>query len=45
MFVIVAVLVGLIPLVPAVIFSRDRRRARGERPLVVGLNGFNAIIG
>ncbi len=48
MFVIVAVLVGLIPLIPAVIFFlRDRKNelAAGTRRLVVGLNGFNAIIG
>jgi V/A-type H+-transporting ATPase subunit K len=48
MFVIVAVLVGLIPLIPAVIFFlRDRKNelAEGTRKLVIGLNGFNAIIG
>jgi len=48
MYLIVAVLVGLIPLVPAVIFFlRDRKgeRVEGTRRLVMGLNGFNAIIG
>ena len=49
MFVIVAVLVGLIPIVPAFIyFMREGKQginALGTRRLVMGLNGFNAIVG
>jgi len=48
MFLIIAVLVGLIPLIPALIyFMRDGKQqpAAGTRRLVMGLNGFNAIVG
>jgi len=48
MIVIVAVLVGLIPMVPAVIFfMRERKHepSRATRGLVFGLTGFNVIIG
>jgi V/A-type H+-transporting ATPase subunit K len=48
MIVIVAVLVGLIPIIPAVIyFMRERKNAptSATRGLVLGLNGFNVIIG
>jgi len=48
MIVIAAVLVGLVPLVPAIIFflrERDIQPTRATRGLVLGLNGFNAIIG
>ena len=45
---IVAVLVGLIPIIPAVIyFMRERKNAptKATRGLMLGLNGFNVIIG
>jgi V/A-type H+-transporting ATPase subunit K len=45
---VVAVLVGLVPMIPAVIyFLRQRRDAPGSatRGLVVGMVGFNAILG
>ncbi|MDO9120341.1 MAG: ATP synthase subunit C [Anaerolineaceae bacterium] len=48
MMLIVAILVGLIPLIPAVIFFlRDRRNdpSNATRKLVFGLNGFNAVVG
>ena len=48
MIVIVAVLIGLVPMVPAVIyFLRERKAglAGATRGLLVGLHGFNAIIG
>jgi V/A-type H+-transporting ATPase subunit K len=48
MYLIAAVLVGLIPIIPALIFfMRDggKDRSTGTRRLVIGLNGFNAIIG
>ena len=48
MIMIVAVLVGLVPIIPAVIYfllERDDRPAKATRGLVLGLNGFNAILG
>jgi len=48
MIMFVAVLVGLVPIIPAVIFfllERADRPAKATRGLVLGLNGFNAIIG
>jgi V/A-type H+-transporting ATPase subunit K len=48
MILIVAVLVGLIPVVPAVIvFLRERDKAptRATRDLILGINGFNAVLG
>ncbi len=48
MYLIVAVLVGMIPLIPAVIYSlREGRNAPPEatRRLVLGLNGFNVLVG
>jgi V/A-type H+/Na+-transporting ATPase subunit K len=48
MILIVAILVGMIPLIPAVIFFlRDRKNepALATRKLMFGLNGFNAIVG
>lgn len=48
MILIVAVLVGLIPVVPAVIVflrERDKVPTKATRDLVFGLNGFNAIVG
>ncbi len=48
MILIVAVLVGLIPVVPAVIvFLRERNKAptKATRDLVLGINGFNAVLG
>lgn len=48
MYLIIAVLVGLLPMVPAVIFFlRDRKNQpeKATRSLVFGLNGFNIIVG
>jgi V/A-type H+-transporting ATPase subunit K len=48
MFLIIAVLVGLLPIIPAVIFFlRDRKNepAKATRTLSLGLNGFNLIVG
>jgi len=48
MIILVAVLVGLVPIIPAVIYfllERVDRPAKATRGLVLGLNGFNAIIG
>jgi len=45
---IVAVLAGFIPMVPAVVYFFYRRRSTAvsaTRGLVVGLNGFNIILG
>lgn len=46
--ILIAVLVGLIPVIPSVIvFLRERNKVptRATRDLVFGLNGFNAIVG
>jgi V/A-type H+-transporting ATPase subunit K len=48
MFLIAAVLLGLVPMIPAVIyFVRELKTgpSRATRGLLIGLNGFNAIIG
>jgi len=48
MILIVAILIGMIPLIPALIFFlRDRKDepARATRKLMFGLNGFNAVVG
>jgi len=48
MFLIIAVLVGLLPIIPAVIFFlRDRKNepAKATRTLSLGLNGFNLTVG
>ncbi len=48
MMLIIAVLVGLIPVVPAVIVflrERDRTPSKATLNLVHGLNGFNAVVG
>ncbi len=48
MFLIVAVIVGLLPLAPSLIyFLNERRRDPTEatRTLVLGLNGFNVLVG
>ncbi len=45
---VVAVLAGMIPIVPAVIFflrNRQDAPANATRGLVLGLGGFNAIVG
>ena len=44
----IAVLIGLVPMIPAVIFfTRNRKDApeKATRNLLMGLNGFNVIIG
>jgi V/A-type H+/Na+-transporting ATPase subunit K len=46
--IVVAILAGLIPIVPAVIFfmrERQNRPGQATRKLVLGLNGFNLIVG
>lgn len=46
--ILIAVLVGLFPVIPSVIvFLRERNKVptRATRDLVFGLNGFNAIVG
>ena len=48
MILIVAVLLGMVPLIPAVIyFLRQRKQglAAATQRLLVGLNGFNVIVG
>ena len=48
MFLIIAILVGLLPIIPAVIFFlRDHKNqpAKATRTLAFGLNGFNLIVG
>ncbi len=48
MILIVAVLVGMIPVIPAVIFffhEKENKPTRATQALLVGLNGFNAILG
>ncbi len=48
MVLIIAVLIGLLPVVPALIyFIHERKHSLSEatRTLVFGLNGFNALIG
>lgn len=48
MILIIAVLVGLVPVVPAVIIflrERDKVPTLATRNLVFGLNGFNAVLG
>ncbi len=48
MFPIVAILVGLVPIVPAVIFFLREKKygpQSATRGLVRGLNGFNLVIG
>lgn len=48
MILIVAILVGMVPIIPAVIyFFREHKNGLtgATRRLVVGLNGFNAIVG
>ncbi len=45
---VVALLVSLIPIIPAVIYfmrERNHEKAGATRRLLVGLNGFNAILG
>ncbi len=47
MFIIIAVLVGLLPMIPAVIFFlRDRKSQpdKATRDLTFGLNGLNLIV-
>jgi V/A-type H+-transporting ATPase subunit K len=47
MNIIIAVLVGLLPLVPALVYWNKRRRkrpARNTRRLLLGLNGVNLLI-
>jgi V/A-type H+-transporting ATPase subunit K len=47
MILIAAVLVGMIPIIPAVIYFFQERKSvpsRAARSLVLGLNGFNGIL-
>jgi len=48
MLIFAAVLVGLVPMIPAVIFflrERETGPVRATRGLLMGLTGFNVIIG
>ena len=48
MLLILAILVGLLPMIPAVIFFfRDHKNApqKATRSVMFGLNGFNLIVG
>src|SRR4030042_128990 len=48
MLLIVAVLIGLLPIAPAVCYFFQQRRSQpseAARTLVYGLNGFNALVG
>ena len=48
MLLIVAVLVGLLPITPAVIYFFHQRKhspTEATRTLVLGLNGFNVLLG
>lgn len=48
MYLFAAVLVGLVPMIPAVIYFIRERKAgptRATRGLLMGLTGFNVIIG
>ena len=48
MIILVAVLVGMIPIIPALIYflhSRTNAPVKATRGLLMGLNGFNVIIG
>jgi V/A-type H+/Na+-transporting ATPase subunit K len=48
MILIVALIVGLLPIVPAVIYffhQKQNNRPEATRSLVYGLNGFNVILG
>jgi V/A-type H+-transporting ATPase subunit K len=48
MLLIVAVLVGLLPITPAVIYFFHQRKnspSEATRTLVLGLNGFNVLLG
>jgi len=48
MAIIVAILVGLIPLIPAVIFflrERNHDSIKATNRFVLGLNGFNVLVG
>ncbi len=47
MILIAAVLVGLIPIIPAVIYFFQERKTgltRATRGLILGINGFNGIL-
>ena len=48
MLMIIAVLIGLLPIAPAVVYffhQRQRQPSEAARTLVHGLNGFNALLG
>ncbi len=48
MYLVIAILVGLLPMIPAVIFFMRDRKTQPEkavRSLAFGLNGFNLIVG
>lgn len=48
MYLIVAILVGMIPMIPAVIFFLREKKNGSQfatRGLIMGLNGFNLIVG
>jgi V/A-type H+-transporting ATPase subunit K len=48
MMLIVAILIGLLPIAPAVFYFLQQRKSQpseAARTLVYGLNGFNALLG
>ena len=48
MVLVIALLVGMIPIVPAVIYFQRRRKnglVQASRGLILGLKGFNAVLG
>lgn len=48
MYLVIAVLVGLLPIIPAMVFFLRERKSQPEkatRSLAFGLNGFNVIVG
>ena len=48
MIIIVAIIVGLLPIIPAVIYFLHERKhglTGATKGLVLGLNGFNAVVG
>ena len=47
MILIIALVAGLLPLIPAIVFALRRRRlapAQATRNLVLGLGGFNVVL-
>ena len=48
MVILLAVLVGMVPIIPAIIYflhTRKNAPVKAARSLILGLNGFNIIVG